>query len=153
MKKLVIIFTVILLSVGNLYAQHKIIKGRVITEDLEPVPQAPIMMNDSVEIGKTDANGFFQVEIPLYVNKLTFTFVGIEQANILLAENCEEAEVIMMMRGTYDFMTLRKVDRLRLKRFNKLPELHRDAFAKGIFKTDKPCYTQEFVPNYKKKQK
>jgi hypothetical protein len=59
----------------------------------------------------------------------------------------------MLLRGTYDFKTPKKVDRLRMKRFKKLPELHKEAFAKGIFKTDKVCYTQEFMPNYKKKQK
>ena len=40
-----------------------------------------------------------------------------------------------------------------MKRFQKLPKLHKAAFAKGIFKTDKACYTQVFIPHYKKKQK
>jgi hypothetical protein len=39
-----------------------------------------------------------------------------------------------------------------MKRFKKLPELHKEAFEKGIFKTDKACYTREFIPDYKKKQ-
>jgi hypothetical protein len=58
-----------------------------------------------------------------------------------------------MLSSTYDFMTLKKVDRLRMKRFNKLPELHKEAFEKGIFKTENACYTQEFIPHNKKKQK
>ena len=40
-----------------------------------------------------------------------------------------------------------------MKRFKKLPELHKEAFEKGIFKTDEAFYTQEFIPYYKKKQK
>ena len=55
----------------------------------------------------------------------------------------------MMLSGTYDFMTLKKVDRLRMKRFKKLPKLHKEAFAKRIFKTDKACYSQEFISSYK----
>ena len=62
-------------------------------------------------------------------------------------------EVVVMIEALYDFMSLKKVDRLRMKRFKKLPELHKEAFEKGIFKTDKACYTQEFIPYYKKKQK
>jgi hypothetical protein len=80
-------------------------------------------------------------------------FVGIEPTNIVLADNCDEVEVVMMLSGTYDFITPKKADRLRMKRFKKLPALHKEAFAKGIFKTDKACYTQEFIPHYKKKQK
>ena len=54
--------------------------------------------------------------------------------------------------STYDFITFKKEDKLRMKRFKKLPKLHKEAFAKGIFKTDKACYTQEFMPHYTKKQ-
>ena len=56
----------------------------------------------------------------------------------------------MILRSTYDFITLKKVDKLRMKKFKKLPELHREAFEKGIFKTDKACYSQEFISHYKK---
>jgi len=58
-----------------------------------------------------------------------------------------------MASDTYDFKTPKKIDKLRLKRFEKLPALHKEAFVKGIFKTENACYTQEFVPYYKRKQK
>jgi len=153
MKKLIIIFIVLGVSTNSLYSQNKTIKGRVIAEDLETVPLASIMINDTVEIGRTDLNGFFQIDIPVSMNKLLFKFVGIEPAAIELADTCNEVEVVMMLSSSYDFKTPRKVDRLRMKRFKKLPALHKEAFAKGIFKTDNACYTQEFIPHYKKKQK
>ena len=153
MKKLIITFIVIAVSACTLYSQNKTIKGRIIAEDLKTVPLATIMLNDTVEVGKTDLNGFFQIKMPVSMNKLLFMFVGMEPTNIELTDTCDEVEVVMMLSGTYDFKTLKKVDRLRMKKFKKLPELHKEAFAKGIFKTDKACYTQEFVPHYKKKQK
>lgn len=153
MKKLIITLIVIVISTCNLYSQNKTIKGLVISDDFETVPLASIIINDTVEVGKTDLNGFFQIDIPVSVNKILFRAVGIEPTNVALADNCDAVEVIMMLSGTYDFITLKKVDRLRMKRFKKLPELHKEAFAKGIFKTDKVCYTQEFIPHYKKKQK
>lgn len=62
-------------------------------------------------------------------------------------------KLVMMLSSTYDFMSPKKVDRLRMKRFKKLPELHKEAFEKGIFKTEKACYTREFIPYYYNKKK
>jgi hypothetical protein len=153
MKKLLIICFVLGVSTSSLYAQNKTIKGRVIDDNLETLPSVSIVINDTIKVGKTDINGFFQIEIPVSVKKILFSTVGIELASIELVDECDEVEVVMMLSGTYDFITLKKVDRLRMKIFKKLPELHKEAFEKGIFKTDKACYTQEFIPYYKKKQK
>lgn len=153
MKKLTITLIVIVVSACSLYSQNKTIKGRVITDQFETMSFVSIMINDTVEVGRTDLNGFFQIDIPVSVNKILFRSVGLEPAIIELADTCNEVEVVMMFSSTYDFKTLKKVDKLRMKKFKKLPELHKEAFAKGLFKTDKACYTQEFIPHYKKKQK
>lgn len=153
MKKLLIIFIVFIVSRGSLYAQNRNIKGNVITEQFETISFVSIMINDTVEVGRTDLNGCFQIDIPVFEKKIVFMFLGLEPAMIELADTCDEVEVIMMLSGTYDFITLKKVDRLLMKRFKKLPELHKEAFEKGLFKTDKACYTQEFIPYYKKIQK
>jgi hypothetical protein len=152
MKKLLIVFIVLSVSTCSLYSQNKTIKGRVIDDNLETLPYVSIVINDTVEVGRTDLNGFFQIDISISVKKLLFSTVGIELASIEL-DKCNEVEVVMMSRGTYDFITLKKVDRLRMKKFKKLPELHKEAFEKGIFKTGNACYTQEFIPYYKNNQK
>ena len=144
MKKLVIIFIVLSVSNCSLYSQNKTIKGRVITDQFETMSFVSIMINDTVEVGRTDLNSFFQIDISVSVNKILFRSVGLEPAIIELADTCNEVEVVMMLSSTYDFKTPKKVDRLRKKRFKKLPELHKKAFEKGIFKTDNACYTQEF---------
>lgn len=129
----------------------KTIKGKVIDDNLEFSSYALIIINDTAKVGKTDLNGFFQVEIPVQVKKVSFRCIGFEPANIELADTCNEIEVVMLSSSTYDFMTLKRVDKLRMREFEKLPELHKKAFDKGIFKTDKACYIQTFVPYYKKK--
>jgi hypothetical protein len=111
-----------------------------------------IVINDTVEVGRTDLNGFFQIDMPISVKKLFFSTVGIELASIELVDKCDEVEVVMMLSSTDDFIALKKVDRLRMKRFKKLAELHKKAFEKSIFKTDKACYYQEFIPYCKKKK-
>jgi hypothetical protein len=125
----------------------------VISDQFDIMIGVPIMINDSVKVGKTDLKGFFRIEIPDSLKKILFSDVGMESETIELVDKCDEVEVVMMLSFTYDFITLKKADRLRMRRFKKLPELHKEAFAKGIFKTDKACYTQEFIAYYKKKQK
>lgn len=153
MKKLVTIFIVLCVSNCSLYSQNKTIKGRTITDQFETMSFVSIVINGTIEVGRTDLNGFFQIDIPVSVKKILFRSVGLEPAIIELVDTCNEVEVVMMLSSTYDFKTPKKVDRLRKKRFSKLPELHKEAFVKGIFKTDGVCYTQEFIPHYKKKQK
>lgn len=153
MKKLLIIFIVLSVSTCGLYSQNKTIKGRVISDQFDTSLEVLIMINDTVEVGRTDLNGFFQIDIPVSVKKILFRSIGLDPTIIELEDKCDEVEVVMMLGSTDDFITFKKADRLRMKRFMKLPELHKEAFEKGIFKTDKACYKQEFTPFYTKKQK
>lgn len=152
MKKTLIIFIVLSVSTFGLYSQNKTIKGRVISNQFDILIGVSIMINDTVEVGRTDLNGYFQIDIPISVKKILLGSVGLDPTIIELVDKCDEVEVVMMLSSTYDFITLKKADRLRMKRFKKMPELHKEAFEKGIFKTDKACYTQEFIPDYKKKK-
>jgi hypothetical protein len=153
MKKIITLIFLIGISMCSLYSQTKTIKGRVISDELEPMLIVSIMINDTVEVGKTDLNGFYQINIPISEKKILFRAVGLDPATIELRDKCYIVEVVMMLSGTYDFITLKKVDKLRMKRFKELPELHKEAFEKGIFKTEYTCYNYEFESHYKKKKK
>src|SRR3569623_3474093 len=115
MKKSLIICIVLWVSTSILYAQNRMIKGRVIDDFLEATPGVLITINDTVEVGKTDINGFFQVEIPVSVKKMLFRFIGLEPPTFELTDKCDEVDVVMIASGSYDFMSLKKVDRLRMK--------------------------------------
>ncbi len=148
MKKLLILFILIGISMCSLYSQTKTIKGRVISEDFEILPQVSIMINDTVEVGRTDANGFFLIDVPISEKKITFVFVGMESTTIELVDKCDKIEVVMMSIYTYDFMTLKRAERMREKRYKKLPEIHKQAFEKSIFETECACYIREFESFY-----
>ncbi|MFD0767045.1 carboxypeptidase-like regulatory domain-containing protein [Mucilaginibacter lutimaris] len=149
MKKLFIIFSVVCFSTSILYAQNKTIKGKVIDDNLETLPFVSIFISDTIKVGKTALDGFFKIDIPVSVKKITLRTVGLEPATIKIEDECNDVEVIMMLSGSYDFMPPNRVDKLRMKKFRKLPNLHKEAFEKGIFKTDKACYTQEFTYYHK----
>lgn len=134
-------------------AQDLTLKGRIIAEDLEVLPEVKITNQKNELIGVTDIEGKFEISIPNEVLILNINLVGMEPTIIELSANCNFLEVVVMIETLYDFISLKNVDRLRMKRFKKLPEIHKEAFEKGLFKTDKACYKQEFIPYYKKKQK
>ncbi|GAB3325441.1 hypothetical protein GCM10027511_34370 [Hymenobacter humi] len=104
------------------------------------------MINDTIIVGKTDLDGAFQIDVPVSVKKLLLIDIGMEPASIELTADCDDVEVVMLLRSTHDFITPKQVVRRRRKEFKKLPKLHKAAFEKGLFKKDKGCYTQEFIP-------
>ena len=153
MKKLLIIYIVLGVSTSILYSQNKTIKGRVIDDNLETLPYVSIMINDTVEAGRTDLNGFFQIDIPVSENKILFGSVGLDPTTIVLVDKCDKIEVVMMLSSSYDFITLNRANRKRGKRYKKLPEIHRQAFEKGIFETEYACYNRKFEPFYQRNTK
>jgi hypothetical protein len=127
-----------------LNGQTRTIIGRVISEYLEPFPMVYIQNSDKLLLGKTDMDGRFKISIPEETERLFFGTVGMEWTEIKLKKDCDTVEVVMMYSVTYDFITLRKVDRLRKKRFDKLPIAHSNAVRNGLFKNNNICYERFF---------
>jgi len=152
MKKFLIICIVLSVSICSLYSQNKTIKGRVISNQFDILRGVPIMINDTVEVGRTDLNGFFQIDIPISVKKILFGSVGLDPTTIELVDKCDKIEVVIMLSSTYDFITLKHAERKREKRYKKLPEIHKQAFEKGIFETDKACYIRKFESYFLQKK-
>jgi len=130
----------------NLYGQNRIISGRVITEDLEPLPMLDIENSDTLFLGKTDMDGRFKISIPQETDRLLFSYVGMEWTEIKLKKDCATVEVVMLYDGTYDFMSSKKIDKVRKKRYDELPNLHSDAVKEGLFATNNICYERDFIP-------
>jgi hypothetical protein len=95
----------------SLNGQNRIISGRVISEDLEPLPMLDINNSDTVLLGKTDLDGYFKISIPLEIDRLLLSYVGMEWTEIKLRKDCDSIEVVIMYDAIYDFITLKKADR------------------------------------------
>ena len=126
--------------------QNRIIRGQVIDEELQALPMAQIYTTDTLLLGETDMAGKFEISIPHNTKNLLFGFVGYEWSNIALANNCPTVEIIMLQQGLYHYKSTAKVDRIRRRRFDKIPEHHSDAVKKGIFKNNNLCYKMTFKP-------
>jgi hypothetical protein len=146
MKITPILISALLFLNLNINGQTRTIVGRVISEDMEPLPMVYIQNSDTLLLGKTDMDGRFIISIPQETGRLLFGYVGMEWTEIKLMKDCDTVEVVMMYAGTYDFMTFRKVDRLRKKRFDKLPIAHSEAVRNGLFSTTTICYERKFKP-------
>lgn len=135
----------VLISFSVTYGQRNI-KGRIIDENLDELIAVKILdCNDSL-LGKTNFEGYFEVIISNESNKLGFAYLGLEIANIELNEDCNYVEIILLSDVHYDFTSNRKIDRLRKKEFDKLPQLHLRAIEKGLFKNKIICYSRKFEP-------
>lgn len=142
------LFFLFFISTGFIegYSQRNV-KGRIIDDNLEGIQGAVIIDNvNNKGLGQADFNGFFDVIIPEGTNKLGFAQLGYEVSNIEISDSCSYIEIILLLDAHYDFMSNRKIDRLRKKEFNKLPKLHLNAVEKGIFTNDIICYSRKFEP-------
>lgn len=146
MRLISILILVFAITCPSIDAQNRHINGRIIIEDYETLPGASIMDSDTNLLGTTDMEGRFSLEIPPETDTLQISFIAMEWKTIAISTNCDTIDIIVMYDAIYDFMTASKIDRLRLKRFKKLPEIHKTAYEKGLFTTQQPCYTQSFTP-------
>lgn len=144
MKKSILLFSVLTFLSFRLCGQTRTIVGRVYTEDLETLPGVWIQISDTLRIGETDIEGRFKIKISHDTDKLIFRAVGMEATTLQIDNSCDTIEVLMMYHGTYDFISPKKIDRLRLRRFKKLPKLHLQLYEKGDFSTKTTCYSQIF---------
>jgi len=140
MKITTILILAVLLFNLNLNGQTRTIIGRVISEDLEPLPGLDIESINNISLGKTDMDGRFKISIPKETDSLLFRYVGMEWTDIKLKNECDTIEVVLMYDAIYDFMTSRKIDRLRKKRFDNLPKIHSDAVKNGLFENINGSY-------------
>ena len=143
-KKIVSIL--ILFSATQVAGQTRHLSGKIIGFDFEPFMQTMIFNVDTVELGKSDMTGSFNISVPADTKTLIIATVGMELKRLDLTDTCNNLEIILLPSWTHDFKTLKQVDRLRKKDFNKLPKLHKTAFEKGIFTSDKPCYVDSYIP-------
>jgi CarboxypepD_reg-like domain len=127
---------------------QRTLNGRIVDQFMETAIGITIFDKDTIEIGQSDLNGYFKIKLPKENNKLIFAGVGYEWATITIPKECKNPEIILFLASTYDFTSPKKVDRLRKKEFEKIPELHSQAFQRGIFETEKPCVSRKFEPDF-----
>lgn len=147
MKRVILTLIICCLACCALSGQDRKITGRVISEDIKITPGGTICNMDKNCLGCTDKDGRFELTIPAETSQLKFYYLGMEITVVSFSADCNHLEVTMMGYAIYDFITLKRENRLRKKRYNKLPAIHKEAYDKGIFVNKKPCCRIEFIPH------
>jgi hypothetical protein len=135
----------ILFFVTSLMGQARTLTGRIVDDKFEPFMQVMIFNVDTVLFGKSDMDGNFSITVPAGTKTLLLASVGMEWKKLDLSDSCSNLEIILLPSWTHCFKTPKKAERLRKKEFNKLPTLHKTAFKKGVFKSERPCYVDNFI--------
>jgi len=136
----VLLTLLVVLSFGTAHAQPtKTLTGRILDNRLEGLPAADICAQDTTVIGTTDKEGYFQIDVPIDTYTLLVSYVGMEWAVVNLSAACLNIEIILLYTSSYDFMSVRRVNRQRFSRFKHLPRRHQEAYEKGLFKSRIPC--------------
>jgi hypothetical protein len=123
------------------FGQERIINGKILdgSSNLEPFPGVQITSNSKV-IATTDLNGNFQFTLTPEIKKIEINFIGIQEEQVIISENCNHIGVILLNQGTYDFVTLKAAERKRKRYRNKvLPKLYIEAYHKKLFGIEKSC--------------
>ena len=140
MRKCRIIITILLLFLFQTsFGQERIVSGKILDEDLLVIPGAIILCNSKI-IAKTDLNGNFEFKMIPAINKIEIANVGYQTEEINIIENCNHLEVILLLEGTYDFISLKSVKRKKARHRKKvLPNLYKEAYEKKLFTNEKSC--------------
>lgn len=130
---------------SNAQVHVRTITGKVVDEfNFAAIPDIKIQNSDTVQLGTTDINGNFKIELPFQAHELLLSSLGMEWTSIKVPANCNNLEIIMREEVIYDYISMRKVNRKRYKLFKELADKHRQAFAKGVFTSKTPCLTYVF---------
>lgn len=136
----------VVLSLGTARAQPtKTLPGRILSDRLEGLSRADICARDTTVIGTTNREGYFKIDVPVNTSTLIFRYVGMEWTAVDLSGDCSNLEVILLYAATHDFMSVRRVNRQEFKRFKHLPQLHQEAYEKGLFESRAPCTSPIFT--------
>ena len=86
MKRLTLLLTCFVLSMGLAIAQTVQVKGLVVDESNEPIPGASVRVKENTAIGTvTNANGQFTLEVPASATTLILKYLGMEDLEVAVA--------------------------------------------------------------------
>lgn len=84
MKKILLMTTLCLLSIGMSAQSKKIITGAVIDKNGNPLPNALVEATGGAENVTTDADGTFRIEVSIWLKSLTAKYAGLKDKTIKL---------------------------------------------------------------------
>ena len=123
------IICLFVLATNHALGQEKS-SGRVLDQQLIPIPGVKIYNKDTIELASTDYDGHFKLKGSF--NRLIIGGLGYEWTTISDIGNCYDIEIILPEGGTYDYRSHRKIDRIRKRYYENIPLVHEKAYEAGF---------------------
>ncbi len=83
MRKILLFFYFVLFSVSALWAQERVVRGKVTTaEDGTPLPGVNVLVKGTMIGTSTDADGNYSISVPASGNVLVFSFIGLKEQEV-----------------------------------------------------------------------
>jgi hypothetical protein len=122
------------------FGQERVITGKILdSQNLVPFPSVLISSNSKV-IATTDINGNFEFKLTPEIKKIEINFLGIQEEQVIITNDCNHIGVILIEQGIYDFVTLKAAERKQKRHRNKiLPKLYVEAYEKNLFEKKSCC--------------
>lgn len=115
-------------------AQNQVLNGKVIGQELTPLPAIQIKDEQGILLGETDFDGYFQINLPIDKNKISFQGIDYQTEIITIPKDCSFFQLILLYDWLFDFVSLKKAKKKLLKaRKKELPLLYNEAIKKGVF--------------------
>ncbi|MFY7918640.1 MAG: SusC/RagA family TonB-linked outer membrane protein, partial [Chryseotalea sp.] len=87
MKKALLLSSFLLLSFFGVYAQERIVTGRVTsTEDGTPLPGVNVVVKGTTNGTVTDADGNYRISVPNSTSALVYSFIGLKTSEVVVGE-------------------------------------------------------------------
>ena len=129
MKRIILIVSLIL-TFSTLFAQQRVVTGRVTDESKAPVPGASVIVPGTTIGTITDVDGNYKIQVPEATRKLLFSFVGFETQEVgIFGKNSADVKFLMSSVGLQEVVTVGYGTQKKVNLTGSVAALKGDALA------------------------
>ena len=138
MNKELIINIIAFLLVGNIFAQNRILKGKIVDENFKPIPFVSIKTMQNQNNFVADKLGNFEIEIAESEKEIEVNYVGLLTEKVNIENKCF-LNIVMLRNYIIEFETIQEEAKFYKKLRRKTERKYKKAVKNGILKKEENC--------------
>ncbi len=138
MNKELIINIITILLFGNAFAQNRILKGKIVDENFEPLQSVTIKTLQNKNNFVTDKLGNFEIEIEESEKEIEVNYLGLHTEKISIENKCY-LNIIMLRDYMIEFETIQEQAKFYKKLRKKTKRKYKKAEKNGILRREVNC--------------
>ena len=138
MNKELIINIIAFLLVGNIFAQNRILKGKIVDENFKPIPFVSIKTMQNQNNFVADKLGNFEIEIAESEKEIEVNYVGLLTEKVNIENKCF-LNIVMLRNYIIECETIQEEAKFYKKLRRKTERKYKKAVKNGILKKEENC--------------